>query len=132
MRSLCVFAYTDPSQYEIASIAAPKVTLPNHVLIKVYAASLNPVDVSGAAGMFKHIVADPYVFYCFSAVETAKSRDTDTNLRFPHKLGSDFSGVVAEVGSSVTKWKVGDEVFGCLTVLNKGTCFSAVDLGSFL
>lgn len=28
-------------------------------------------------------------------------------------VGSDFAGVVGQVGSDVTKWKVGDAVFGC-------------------
>jgi NADPH:quinone reductase-like Zn-dependent oxidoreductase len=31
---------------------------------------------------------------------------------FPFILGHDFSGVVEEIGESVTKFKVGDEVFG--------------------
>lgn len=28
-------------------------------------------------------------------------------------MGSDFAGVVSAVGSQVTKWKVGESVFGC-------------------
>jgi NADPH:quinone reductase-like Zn-dependent oxidoreductase len=121
MRSLCVFAYTDPSKYEIASIPAPKVTLPNHVLVQVFAASINPVDIAGASGKMKSIVSTSYVLT--AAIDTLKLRGTDVNHRFPHKLGSDFSGIVAEVGSSVTKWKVGDEVFSCLTVLDRGMSF---------
>jgi len=36
------------------------------------------------------------------------------NLRFPHILGRDFSGVVANVGEGVTDFAVGDPVFGVL------------------
>jgi NADPH:quinone reductase-like Zn-dependent oxidoreductase len=40
------------------------------------------------------------------------------NLRFPHILGRDFSGVVAETGDHVTDFAIGDPVFG---VLDAGT-----------
>jgi NADPH:quinone reductase-like Zn-dependent oxidoreductase len=40
------------------------------------------------------------------------------NLRFPHILGRDFSGVVARTGDGVTDFAVGDPVFG---VLDAGT-----------
>jgi len=53
MRSLCIFAYCEPSKYEISSIPTPTITSPKHVLIKIYAASLNPTDTQGAAGAFK-------------------------------------------------------------------------------
>jgi NADPH:quinone reductase-like Zn-dependent oxidoreductase len=35
-----------------------------------------------------------------------------SNLRFPHILGCDFSGVVSAVGTGVTDLAVGDAVFG--------------------
>jgi 2-desacetyl-2-hydroxyethyl bacteriochlorophyllide A dehydrogenase len=35
-------------------------------------------------------------------------------------LGADIAGVVAEVGNGTTKFKVGDEVFGCLESCGKG------------
>jgi NADPH:quinone reductase-like Zn-dependent oxidoreductase len=36
------------------------------------------------------------------------------NLQFPHILGRDFSGVVAQAGNGVTDFAVGDPVFGVL------------------
>ncbi len=36
------------------------------------------------------------------------------NLQFPHILGRDFSGVVAQAGNGVTDFVVGDPVFGVL------------------
>ncbi|POO03393.1 Alcohol dehydrogenase superfamily, zinc-type [Trema orientale] len=69
------------------------VTVPNlkedQVLIKVVAASLNPVDFLRMLGLFKAIDSPP-----------------------PTVVGYDVAGVVVEVGSQVKKFKVGDEVYG--------------------
>lgn len=40
---------------------------------------------------------------------------------FPYKIGFDLAGVVAEVGSGVTKFKVGDEVYSRLEGKYKGS-----------
>nr|Q84V25.1 RecName: Full=2-methylene-furan-3-one reductase; AltName: Full=Enone oxidoreductase; Short=FaEO; AltName: Full=Quinone oxidoreductase; Short=FaQR [Fragaria x ananassa]AAO22131.1 quinone oxidoreductase [Fragaria x ananassa] len=72
------------------SVAVPEVK-EDQVLIKVVAASLNPVDFKRALGYFK---------------------DTDSPL--PTVPGYDVAGVVVKVGSQVTKFKVGDEVYGDL------------------
>lgn len=60
----------------------PKLTQPNHVLLKVLAASINPVDYK----LPRPIGGKVY--------------------------GIDVCGQVVEVGSGVTNWKVGDVVFG--------------------
>ncbi|GGB13398.1 oxidoreductase [Macrococcus hajekii] len=72
------------------SVAVPEIK-EDQVLIKVVAASLNPVDFKRALGYFK---------------------DTDSPL--PTIPGYDVAGVVVKVGSQVTKFKVGDEVYGDL------------------
>ncbi|KAF3444663.1 hypothetical protein FNV43_RR14356 [Rhamnella rubrinervis] len=61
----------------------------DQVLIKVVAASLNPLDFKRMAGVLKHF-------------------DTPR----PVNLGYDFAGVVVKLGSQVKKFKVGDEVYG--------------------
>jgi NADPH:quinone reductase-like Zn-dependent oxidoreductase len=56
MRAIALAAYGKPSQYDIATLPTPQITKDDEVLIKVHAASINPVDVklaSGAAKMFK-------------------------------------------------------------------------------
>ncbi|PQQ13545.1 2-methylene-furan-3-one reductase-like [Prunus yedoensis var. nudiflora] len=63
----------------------------DQVLIKVAAAALNPIDHLRLLGYFK---------------------DTDSAL--PTVPGYDVAGVVVKVGSQVTKFKVGDEVYGDL------------------
>jgi NADPH:quinone reductase-like Zn-dependent oxidoreductase len=42
--------------------------------------------------------------------------------RFPYKIGYDAAGVVNEVGSSVTSFKAGDEVYVRLPETNRGMC----------
>jgi NADPH:quinone reductase-like Zn-dependent oxidoreductase len=59
------------------------------VFVKVHAASINPVDLRVLEGEFKAILP----------------------VKFPFILGSDFAGTVVEVGSNVTQFKAGDEVY---------------------
>ncbi|VAX44576.1 Zinc-type alcohol dehydrogenase-like protein [Acinetobacter calcoaceticus] len=59
------------------------------VLVKVHAASINPLDIRVLEGEFKAILP----------------------VKFPFILGSDFAGTVIEVGSNVTQFKAGDEVY---------------------
>lgn len=49
----------------------------------------------------------------------------NTNYSPPYKLGADFSGIVAAVGTDVETLKVGDEVWGCLPFEDSGKVFSA-------
>jgi NADPH:quinone reductase-like Zn-dependent oxidoreductase len=66
----------------------------NEVLVRVRAASVNPVD--------GHMVRDSWLARLFSGLRKP------TNTRF----GTDFAGVVEAVGKNVTDFKAGDEVFG--------------------
>ncbi|HEY2364161.1 MAG TPA: NADP-dependent oxidoreductase [Candidatus Angelobacter sp.] len=63
---------------------------PNGVLVKVHAASVNPVDWKLRQGLL----------------------DAVRPVVFPVIWGCDLSGVVTEVGPSVTLFKPGDEVYG--------------------
>ncbi|TQV75211.1 zinc-dependent alcohol dehydrogenase family protein [Aliikangiella marina] len=67
------------------------VVKPGHVVVKVKASSVNPVDY--------------------------KIRSLGDMLPFapvlPAILGMDFAGVIEEVGEGVTEFQIGDEVFGC-------------------
>jgi NADPH:quinone reductase len=69
---------------------------PNDVLIRVYASSVNPVDNAIAAGGLKDMVEH----------------------EFPITLGRDYAGVVEQVGADVTRFSVGDEVFGFIGAMN--------------
>ncbi|KAL6831856.1 GroES-like protein [Trichoderma camerunense] len=91
-------AYTDPSRYELSRVPQPTVTEDTDVVIKIHAASINPVDVKKAAGVFKVAVRDS----------------------FPYKIGYDAAGIVSQVGKNVKTLKVGDEVYTRLPEVGRG------------
>jgi len=62
----------------------------DEMLVRVHASSVNPVDVFIAAGALKEMAEH----------------------EFPVTLGRDFAGVVEQVGPGVSRYGVGDEVFG--------------------
>lgn len=76
---------------------------PNEVLIEVKAISINPVDVRTRAGsaMAQHL-----------------------KQYLPLILGWDISGIVSEVGTEVTDFKIGDEVFGLVNFLGHGKAYA--------
>ncbi|KAJ4824508.1 hypothetical protein Tsubulata_031589, partial [Turnera subulata] len=78
---------SDISRLE-SDVAVPEVK-DDQVLIKVVAASLNPVDYKRMLGLFK-----------------------TSDAPFPTVPGYDVAGVVVKVGSQVKNLKVGDEVYG--------------------
>jgi alcohol dehydrogenase len=69
------------------------------VLVELRAASLNPVDKAIRAGYLREMAP----------------------LTFPATLGGDFSGIVTEVGETVSDFEVGDPVYGQAILLNGGT-----------
>ncbi len=52
--------FTKPDGYELATVPRPTVMNDDDVVIKVHAASVNPVDVKKAAGAFKAVLAEKY------------------------------------------------------------------------
>jgi NADPH:quinone reductase-like Zn-dependent oxidoreductase len=58
MLSVTAPAYTDPSKYELSTVLCPHVTEEKDVVIRVHAASVNPVDVKKAGGVFKMAVKE--------------------------------------------------------------------------
>ncbi|KOS68969.1 NADPH:quinone reductase [Lysinibacillus contaminans] len=62
----------------------------NEVLVKIHAASINPLDTKIRKGELKLLL----------------------HYDMPLTLGNDFAGTIIEVGKDVTKFSVGDEVYG--------------------
>lgn len=90
MKAIIAEKYGGPEVLQLAdNLAAPGVG-PNGVLVRVHATSVNPVDWKLRAGWLSGY----------------------WKLRFPVIWGCDASGVVEQVGSSVTLFKSGDEVYG--------------------
>jgi NADPH:quinone reductase-like Zn-dependent oxidoreductase len=94
MRAAVVTRYGSPDVVEIRDVEKPS-PKDNEVLIKVRAASVNPLDLSGMSGT-------PYFARLMGGLRTPK----DT------RLGADVAGQVEAVGKDVNRFKPGDEVFG--------------------
>ncbi|KAJ4153609.1 hypothetical protein LMH87_010091 [Akanthomyces muscarius] len=98
MLSITAPKYTNPDGYELTKVPKPAAAQPTDVLIRVRAASVNPIDVKKVDGMMKMAIPD----------------------KFPYNIGYDVAGVVEEVGSGVTSFKAGDEVYVRLPESNRG------------
>jgi NADPH:quinone reductase-like Zn-dependent oxidoreductase len=96
MRSITQRCYGMPPQGVRVERMAKPVPNDEQVLIKVHAASINPVEWYGTTGQ-------PRIFRAFGG---------GIGLPADWKLGYDMSGTVEAVGSKVTRFKPGDEVFG--------------------
>ena len=86
--------YGSADVLELVEVARP-VPAAGEVLVRVHAAAINPRD-------WHYLTGTPYVMRLESGFGRPKS----------DRLGVDFAGTVAAVGPGVTRFKVGDEVFG--------------------
>ncbi len=94
MKAVISRCYGGPETLEYVDIEKPRPGA-NEVVVKVVAAAANPLD-------YHYMRGSPYVMRLSSGI----GRPSD------HSAGADFSGVVTEVGNDVTRFAVGDEVFG--------------------
>jgi threonine dehydrogenase-like Zn-dependent dehydrogenase len=94
MKAVVYRCYGSPEVLRLEDVAKPK-PLDDEVLVKVHAASVNPLD-------WHYMRGSPYIMRLGSGV----GAPDDTSM------GVDFSGTVEAVGSKVTRFKPGDEVFG--------------------
>lgn len=89
MKAQIIKQFGDASVFELVDIPKPSIK-PGHVLVKVYATSVNPVDCKIRSGAVAAIAPD-----------------------FPAVLHGDIAGIVEEVASNVSFLKAGDEIYGC-------------------
>jgi NADPH:quinone reductase-like Zn-dependent oxidoreductase len=87
--------YGSPDVLELQDVPKP-VPSDEEILVKVVAASVNPVDWHGFTGT-------PYL---------ARMNRGWRNPKGVARLGVDFAGTVEAVGKDVTNFRSGDEVFG--------------------
>ena len=88
MKAAIIDEYGSPEVIKIAELPMP-VPKQGEVLIKVFAASVNPVDWKIRRGNLKMLL----------------------NKKFPKILGIEFSGVIEELGENVTEFNKGQRVF---------------------
>jgi len=89
MKAIVIHQYGDSSEFKNVELSIPKPS-GHQVLVKVSATSINPIDTKIRKGIV------PNAFH----------------PNFPMILHSDFSGEVVEVGENVSRFLVGDFVFG--------------------
>jgi NADPH:quinone reductase-like Zn-dependent oxidoreductase len=97
MRAIVHHRYGSPDVLELRDVEVPAVA-EDEVLVRVGAASVNPLDWHGVTGT-------PYVMRIRSGLRAP--RDV--------RVGVDFAGTVEAVGASVERFRPGDDVFGART-----------------
>lgn len=90
MKAAQINKYGSPDVIEINKNASKSNPSAGQLLIEVHAAGVNPIDWKICEGFRKERLT----------------------VKFPLTLGMDFSGVVAEVGEGVSRFKKGDHVYG--------------------
>ena len=88
MKAFTIKRYNKDDKLQIVEIPDP-VAKENEVLVQIHAASVNQLDLKLKSGEFKLLL--PY--------------------KFPLILGHDVAGTITKVGSEVSRFKVGDEIF---------------------
>jgi len=89
MKAMLMTAAGDPDVLQLRDIALPELPSPHHLCVKLVAAGVNPLDTK--------LRAKPAYY----------------PDRLPAILGCDGAGIIAAIGSEVTRFKVGDAVFFC-------------------
>ena len=98
MKAVRIHQYGGREVLSIDDIPVPDAG-PGEVLVRVVAASINPVDWKVRQGYLAQMIPHP----------------------MPLTLGWDVSGVVAAVGAGVVQWQVGDAVFSRPDLARNGT-----------
>ena len=88
MRQVVQHEFGPPEVLRVEEAAEPE-PIPTEVQVRVHAAGINPVDYKTRRGKGSRMLGEP-----------------------PFSVGWDVSGVVSKVGAGVTRFQVGDEVFG--------------------
>jgi NADPH:quinone reductase-like Zn-dependent oxidoreductase len=94
MQAITYHCYGPPEVLQLQAIEKPA-PADDQVLVKVHAAAVNPLD-------WHYMRGSPYIMRLGTGLGAPKET----------RLGVDFAGTVEAVGSQVTRFKPGDEVFG--------------------
>jgi NADPH:quinone reductase-like Zn-dependent oxidoreductase len=97
MKAIVIHEYGSPEVLKYEDVPRPE-PKDDQLLVRVFAAGVNPVDGMIRSGMFSK----------------------NGNRAFPMILGGDIAGVVEEVGSKITKFKAGDPVFAYVSLDHGG------------
>lgn len=90
MEAVRIHKYGKNIQPRLEEVSIPEID-ENEVLVKIHAASVNPIDFKAAQGGIMRL------FF---------------NEKTPYTMGHDFAGEVVKIGKCVTVFRVGDAVYG--------------------
>ncbi|MFT5195107.1 MAG: NADPH:quinone reductase-like Zn-dependent oxidoreductase [Cellvibrionaceae bacterium] len=102
MKAIVTTKYGTPDVLQLQNVPKPAPTS-NEVLIKVHASTATTAGLTGRTGK-------PYFARLFSGISKPKN-----NI-----LGIEFSGQIEAVGSQVSRFKIGDQVFGLTGATSPG------------
>jgi NADPH:quinone reductase-like Zn-dependent oxidoreductase len=88
MKAAVIDRYGSNDRVKVSDVAIPRMG-PLDLLVRVHAASVNPLDVKTRNGELKTLL----------------------KYRFPLVLGNDLAGIVADAGAHVTRFRKGDAVY---------------------
>lgn len=94
MKAIVYRCYGSADVLKLEDVAKP-VPADDEVLVRIHAASVNPLD-------WHYMRGSPYIMRLDSGIGAPQDS----------RLGVDFAGTVESVGSAVTQFSPGDEVFG--------------------
>lgn len=89
MKAQIINKFGDVNVFELLNIPKPNIK-PGHVLVKVCATSVNQIDCKIRSGAVPAIAPE-----------------------FPAILNGDVAGIIEELASDVSLFKIGDEIYGC-------------------
>lgn len=98
MKAVVINQYGAPEVLQLQDKPIPQIKS-DQMLVKVYASSINPIDWKTRKGMLAIIFGN----------------------KFPMVLGYDISGEVVQVGSEVTQFRQGDQIYACLDPATSGS-----------
>ncbi|MEQ8751889.1 MAG: NAD(P)-dependent alcohol dehydrogenase [Coleofasciculus sp. G1-WW12-02] len=97
MKAAAINQYGGAEVFQLMDLPTPLIKT-DEILVKVHATSVNPIDWKTRQGMLQLL----------------------TGYHFPMVLGFDISGEVVEVGTAVTRFQPGDQIYACLDNLTGG------------
>lgn len=107
MEAWTIDEYGSNDVLELRNVPLPKLQRPTDILIRVRAASVNPIDYRMRSGYGQTLL---------NLWRKAEKVD-----EFPLILGRDFSGEVLKTGRLARRFQKGDEVWGTPSVISGGT-----------
>ena len=103
MKRIQYYSYGGPDTMKLEDFELKRPG-PGEVAVKVAFTAINPIDWKVRNGYLKMV----------------------TGKTFPRAMGSDFSGTVTAVGAGVTRFEIGDAVFGLAQIKDCGALGEAV------